>query len=810
MAHEAAGARDGGEAGDGGRDDAPRLTRAALGCPQVLSMEGITDEEMAESDSDDEPASKQARTEVAPAAAGGGAETGLRRSERVARRVGVSPTLDAQQEEVVNIMMKLAFPSAGVLPATCTARVLPRIGTALSNIAGDATVFKDVLFFFFTKLVIQVQPDVPDAKALAAELFNTPHAGDGAPPGIEYLRRLNCPTGKWKATTLNFLSVGILNKLWEDIKKESFTGGGDDLPRHKVEYHMDKLVKALYGGDDVEFRRRNAAAHLAYLIGTRPVAVTDGNGKNTTAFYRAFDPLLWKIEESETVESRARAALKGIPPYKSNDGESCKTKDLLGRPKPAHFTAVHLQLARCGLEADCGAAFAATLDPPGFLPLRNAVVRYTPKGEWQLEVTMAKDVKQRFTKRLDIEWTNEYRKVKRFQRPDGTWALEMDTGIQCTIREQVEHSPVFTQCFQFFRVEHGWSEDVKHDPVDFSIQVLRFFAHVLLELVPSQKAAAVVYGVPDAGKSTLIQALTAGWGDQNSGLKSASGLRGSDEAKITVNFLVRYAMTAYRLVYLKEQVGISIDTFREMLGGNTVTVKKIKSDTKGEERRVTAMLLVEVNKPEHVTLGSAMSGLADKVLAIPLTSPGSAFVSVGGDETARKEFFEPLAEEIFLLEMLALVSHPAAERAIADYWRKKKPLPDSSWRPPLLAEVQQAPNVAGGAAAASLFARVRACMKANFDKTVYPPPLELLMEADFIELHDVHELMEANHIDVNKSALILQLREAGFLVQEFHRKVKRLNGSIHKLHVKNAVFVRRRSGAGAEAAAQPEEPADDE
>ena len=83
---------------------------------------------------------------------------------------------------------------------------------------------------------------------------------------------------------------------------------------------------------------------------------------------------------------------------------------------------------------------------------------------------------------------------------------------------------------------------MEHDPVDFSIQVLRFFAHVLLELVPSQKAAAVVYGVPDAGKSTLIEALTPGWDDQNSGLKSASGLRGSDEAKITVNFWIRYAI----------------------------------------------------------------------------------------------------------------------------------------------------------------------------------------------------------------------------------------------------------------------------
>jgi hypothetical protein len=153
-------------------------------------------------------------------------------------------------------------------------------------------------------------------------------------------------------------------------------------------------------------------------------------------------------------------------------------------------------------------------------------------------------------------------------------------------------------------------------------------------------------------------------------------------------------MTTHRLVYLKEQVGINMDTFREMLGSNNVTVKNIKNDSKGVLRRVTAMLLVEVNKAEQVTLGS--SELAAKVLAIPLASPDSAYVSVGGDETARKKFFAPLAEEIFHLEMSALVSHPDAGRAFVDYWRKKKPLPDSSWRPPLLAEVQQATRAAGG------------------------------------------------------------------------------------------------------------------
>ena len=83
-----------------------------------------------------------------------------------------------------------------------------------------------------------------------------------------------------------------VDRLWNDIKAASFPGGGDNHARDKMDYHMDKLVKALYDTKDVELRQRNAAAHLAYLLGTRPVAAPDGKG---TAFYRLLETgsFLW-------------------------------------------------------------------------------------------------------------------------------------------------------------------------------------------------------------------------------------------------------------------------------------------------------------------------------------------------------------------------------------------------------------------------------------------------------------------------------------------------------------------------------------
>jgi hypothetical protein len=523
------------------------------------------------------------------------------------------------------------------------------------------------------------------------------------------------------------------------------------------------------------------------------VAAPDGKG---TVFYRLSETgsFLWTTSTPEEVETAARKALAAIPPYETDDGKEKDT--LLGRPKLAHFKAVHLQLCYCGLDADCGEAFAATLDPLGYLPLRNAIVRYSfhCRDDWHLEVTLAKDVKQRFTNHLAVEWTQPYLKVKRVELSDGSWALETDTGRRETIHELVESSQVFTQCLRFFRAEHGWSEGAEHDPVDFSIQALRFTALALLGLAPQQKVAGVVSGLPDTGKSTLFEVLTSCFGDD---FESSSGLRSSDATKTTINFAVRYAMTTHRLVKLKEEQGFNFVTVREMLGGNDVTVKRNQNDTRGEKRGVTATLLVEVNDPSKVTLGSNLSGLAEKVLAIHLEPLSSDFVSIGGDELARKEFTKRLAEEIFVVQLLALVSIPEAERAIADFWRKKKPLPDSKWRPPLLVEVQEAARAAGGAAAAcpSLSDRVWGFMEENFVKTVWPRLNEVLLKNSFIEFAHLHKLMVDNGIvGIGASTMIEKLRETGFDVREFNRHVEDADGSSRKRHVKNAVLVRRLIG----------------
>ncbi len=529
------------------------------------------------------------------------------------------------------------------------------------------------------------------------------------------------------------------------------------------------------------------------------MAAPDGKG---TVFYRLLETgsFLWTTSTPEEVETAARKALAAIPPYETADG---KEKDkLLGRPKLAHFKAVHLQLGDCGLAADCGKAFAATLDPPGYLPLRNAVVRYSSNrlDDSQLEVTLAKDVEQRFTKYLKFDWTKKYLKVKRVELSDGSWALETDTGMRTTIHELVKSSQVFTRCLRFFRAEHGWSKGAEHDPVDFSIQTLRFTALALLGLAPQQKVAGVVSGLPDTGKSTLFEVLTSCFGDDFEG---SSGLRSSDATKTTINYAIRYAMTTHRLVKLKEEQGFNFEAVREMLGGNDVMVKRNPNDTRGEKRGVTATLLVEVNDPSKVTLGSSLSGLAEKVLAVHLAPLDSDFVSIGGDEPARKEFTKRIAEEIFFLQLLALVSIPEAERAIADFWRQKKPLPDSKWRPPLLVEVQEAARAAGGAAAAcpSLSDRVRGFMEENFEKTVWPRLDELLTKDAFIKIAHLQKLMVDNGIvGIGASAVIQMLRETGFDVREFNRYVEDADGSIRKRHVKNAVLVRRLIADDTEAA----------
>jgi hypothetical protein len=114
-----------------------------------------------------------------------------------------------------------------------------------------------------------------------------------------------------------------VDRLWNDIKAASFPGGGDNLARDKMEYHMDKLVQALYDTMDVEFRQRNAAAHLAYLLGTRPVAAPDGKG---TVFYRLVETgsFLWTTATPEQVETFADTArVKDAAARRAALGRAC-------------------------------------------------------------------------------------------------------------------------------------------------------------------------------------------------------------------------------------------------------------------------------------------------------------------------------------------------------------------------------------------------------------------------------------------------------------------------------------------------------
>jgi hypothetical protein len=286
--------------------------------------------------------------------------------------------------------------------------------------------------------------------------------------------------------------------------------------------------------------------------------------------------------------------------------------------------------------------------------------------------------------------------------------------------------------------------------------------------------------------------MTAPYGED---LKKTSGLRNSDANKTTINFQVRHDMTIFRLVQFKDEDVFDFRPIREMLGGNLVRVKNQKSDTMGKSSEVTATILVELNNPSNVTLGSKLDGLDAKVLSFHLAPLSSDFTSIGANETDRKPFTDRHAEEVFLLQLLALVSIPEAKRAIADFWQQKKPLPDSQWRPPLLVEVQEDARAAGGAAAPSLSDRVQEFMEANFEKTDWPRVDEVLLKDAFIEFAHLHKMMVDNGIvGIGAAAVIQTLRETGFDVREFNRHVEDEDGSIRKRHVKNAVLVRRLVG----------------
>ena len=268
----------------------------------------------------------------------------------------------------------------------------------------------------------------------------------------------------------------------------------------------------------------------------------------------------------------------------------------------------------------------------------------------------------------------------------------------------------------------------------------------------------------------------------------------------SVNWAVRNCFPTHKAVLLREQGACDMEPFREMLGGHKANTKDAAHVSDGDARTVRATLVVEINDETQVSLGRnpKLSGLTEKVISVPLISLSSDFVSIGGEEQ-REEFTKRNAEDIFILQLLALASTPEAERAYADYWLQMKPLPGSQWRPPLLFEVQEARRAAGGAAAAagsSTTAPVKAYMDTNYEKTVVPPADGVLLEANFTILSDLHKLLTDNVVRITPALLKETLQATGFQVAEVNRKVQAADGSTSKKHIKNAVFVRRRGHLG--------------
>lgn len=490
-------------------------------------------------------------------------------------------------------------------------------------------------------------------------------------------------SGRWRKTTTDLFPGGAaeVTKLWMAIKEKSniIFPGGNKLPRVQVVRLMNHLTLALYdGSDEVEARKRRAATIIAYLLGMRPV----GSATGTTLFYHpqsAGSFIFVLIADPGKVEEYAREALAAIPPGGS-----------VGRPSFEHFKNCHhpARLKHCGIAQECGEAFMATLDPKGLLPLRNAVVRFgSANDDWHVVVTPKEHVKARFTKALDVEWKRTFFKLKRVEDPAGQWSFVTETDHYIKIRDTFQQSPVYTNFLQYYRFAGGWSDGAPPDALDGAIQLTRIMALVTLEKLPEQKAAVVISGPVDSGKSSLHEVMAAPLGP----FLTTSALRGTDQNRSVINYAVRHGMTTCKLVVLAEQGSFNVDVLREALGNNLITVKSTAHASVGVEAPVRATVLLEVNDAAQVKLGSDDSGLAHKVFCVPLAARDAANVALED----RKAFAARHADEIFFLQLISLAA-PEAGRAVADYWRHKKPLPDSKWRPPMLVEVNAA-RVAGGA-----------------------------------------------------------------------------------------------------------------
>jgi hypothetical protein len=481
----------------------------------------------------------------------------------------------------------------------------------------------------------------------------------------------------WDKETTDLFPGGAdkVTKLWSAIKKRRKKLFGNELTKREVVRLMKHLTLALYDVSvDVEDRRRRAATIIAYLLGIRPV----GDAMDTSLFYHpdsagSFVFVQVGPNGPAKVEEIARSALAAIP-----------TVGRMGRPGLDHFKNCHspIRLTSCGIEKECGDAFLATLDPKGLLPLRNAIVRFGAANEdWHVVVTPKENVTARFTKTLAVEWNRDFFKLKRVEDPAGEWSLVTETGQCFKPRDTFENSPVYTNFLQYFRFAGGWSDGAPPDALDGAIQLTRIMALITLEKLPEQKAAVVISGPVDSGKSSLHEIMTAPLGP----FLAPIALRGTDQNHSVINFAVRHSMTTCKLVVLAEQGSFNVDVLREVLGNNLISVKSTASATAGIEAPVRATVLLEVNDAAKVKLGSDDSGLAHKVFCVPLAALDAAKVSLG-DRPVREAFAARHATEIFFLQLISLAA-PEAGRALADYWRHKKPLPDSKWRPPMLVEV---------------------------------------------------------------------------------------------------------------------------
>jgi hypothetical protein len=482
-------------------------------------------------------------------------------------------------------------------------------------------------------------------------------------------------SGRWGRKTTKLFPGGAaeVTKLWKAIKESQKNfPGGKKLPGVEVVRLMEHLTRALYDDSvDVEDRRRRAATIIAYLLGTRPV----GGATGTTLFYhpQSTGSIVFVPAGPVEVEEIARAALAAIP-----------TVGRMGRPSLEHFKNCHspIRLTSCGIEKDCGDAFLATLDPKGLLPLRNAIVRFGAANEdWHVVVTPKEKVTARFTKTLAVDWNRDFFKLKRVEDPAGGWSLVTETGQCFKPRDTFVNSPVYTNFLQYYRFAGGWSDGAPPDALDGAIQLTRIMALITLEKLPEQKAAVVISGPVNSGKSSLHEIMTAPLGR----FLAPIALRGTDQNHSVINFAVRHSMTTCKLVVLAEQGSFNVDVLREVLGNNLISVKNTASATAGIEAPVRATVLLEVNDAARVKLGSDDSGLAHKVFCVPLAALDAAHVPLGGKE-ALKSFAASHATEIFFLQLISLAA-PEAGRAVADYWRHKAPLPDSKWRPPMLVEV---------------------------------------------------------------------------------------------------------------------------